>query len=58
MQGACAAVVAGVVTGRLDRKCKVSLEGGDLFIDWDEASDDVFKIGAAVKIFDGEMHAN
>jgi diaminopimelate epimerase len=32
--GACAVVVAGVLTGRVDRNCRVSLEGGDLTIKW------------------------
>ena len=32
--GACAVVVAGILTGRLSSSCKVTLEGGDLFIEW------------------------
>jgi diaminopimelate epimerase len=34
--GACATVVASVLTGRTNRKCKVTLPGGDLMINWDE----------------------
>ena len=32
--GACATVVAGVLEGKLDRKCRVDLPGGPLFIEW------------------------
>jgi diaminopimelate epimerase len=44
--GACAAVVAGVATGVLSRKVVVHLRGGDLQVEWDEASNDVFMTGA------------
>lgn len=51
--GACAAVVAGVLAGLLDRKVTVHLTGGDLEIEWDE-SGDVYMTGPATEVFSGE----
>src|SRR5262249_53431638 len=53
--GACAAVVAGVLGGYLDRTARVHLLGGDLDIRWDEASDRVFMTGPAREVFQGEV---
>jgi diaminopimelate epimerase len=56
--GACAALVAGVLTGRADRKAVVELRGGNLEIEWRESGDranHVFMTGAAVEVFRGEM---
>jgi diaminopimelate epimerase len=52
--GACAVCVAGVLTGRCDREVLVHLRGGDLSIQWDEASNHVFMTGPAVEVFSGE----
>jgi diaminopimelate epimerase len=52
--GACAVCVAGVLTGRCDREVQVHLLGGDLSIQWDEASNHVFMTGPAVEVFKGE----
>lgn len=52
--GACATVVAGVLEGRLDRKCTVELPGGPLHIEWDEATNKIFMTGAACESFRGE----
>ena len=51
--GACAAVVAGVLTGLLDRKVLVRLTGGDLEIEWAE-SGEVYMTGPATEVFSGE----
>lgn len=51
--GACAAVVAGVLAGKHGRKVTVHLLGGDLEIDWDEASNDVYMTGPATEVFSG-----
>ena len=51
--GACAVVVAGVLTNRLSRNTTVKLQGGELEIYWDEAQHSVYKTGPAVQIFDG-----
>jgi len=50
--GACAAVVAGVLTGRLREKVKVHLPGGSLQVDWRER-EKVFMEGPAVEVFSG-----
>lgn len=51
--GACAAVVAGCLTGRLDRRVACQLPGGTLTVHWDE-SDIVHLSGPAVEVFSGE----
>jgi len=51
--GASAVCVAGVLSGRLDRKTVVHLLGGDLQMHWDEQSNHVFKTGPAVEVFEG-----
>jgi diaminopimelate epimerase len=52
--GACAVLVAGVVTGRLDRKATIHLLGGDLELEWNEANNHVYKTGPATDVFSGE----
>lgn len=52
--GACAVVVAGVLTGKLDRKVRVHLPGGDLQIEWRESNNHVYMTGPAVEVFSGE----
>ena len=51
--GACAALVAAAVTGRSDRKATVHLNGGDLLIDWQKNTDEVFMTGPAAFSFEG-----
>eukprot|EP00899_Mesostigma_viride_P011391 jgi/Mesvir1/20252/Mv13485-RA.1 len=51
--GTCALVVAAVLEGRADRKCRVDLPGGPLDIEWDKASNHVFMTGAADFVFRG-----
>ena len=53
--GACATAVACVLNGRTERKITVHLDGGDLKIDWDEASNHIFMTGAAETVFAGEI---
>jgi diaminopimelate epimerase len=52
--GACAVCVAGVLTGRSDRRVTIQLRGGDLEIEWNEADGRVFMTGGAVEVFRGE----
>ncbi len=52
--GACAVCVTGVLTGRCDREVQVHLRGGDLSIQWDEATNHVFMTGPAVEVYSGE----
>ena len=53
--GACAVCVAGVLTGRTDRRITAHLPGGDLKLRWDEPSDHVFMTGPAVEVFRGTL---
>lgn len=53
--GACAAVVAAVLTGRIERAATVHLPGGDLAIEWREADDHVYMTGPAEEVFYGEV---
>jgi diaminopimelate epimerase len=53
--GACAAAVAGVLTGRTDRSVLVHLVGGDLSIEWRERDGHVYMRGEAVEVFRGEV---
>ncbi|MFP4497302.1 MAG: diaminopimelate epimerase [Vulcanimicrobiota bacterium] len=52
--GACATVVAGIIKNMLREKVKVSLPGGELYIQWDD-SDSVFMTGPAANVFKGEI---
>ena len=51
--GACAAAVAGALTGRTERKVTAHLRGGDLNLEW-SADGDVFMTGPATEVFSGE----
>ena len=51
--GACAAVVAACNRNLSNRKVKVLLKGGELYINWDEKSKFMYMQGIATKVFDG-----
>ena len=53
--GACAAVVAGVQRGLLDRQVRVTTRGGDLWISWAGIGQPVLMSGPAVTVFEGEV---
>lgn len=54
--GACAAVIAGTLLGRVDRRTiRVRVDGGTLEILWDERSGSVFMTGPAVEIAHGTV---
>lgn len=53
--GACATVVASVLTGATDRTATVSLKGGDLLIEWNESDNHVYMSGPAAVSFCGEF---
>jgi diaminopimelate epimerase len=53
--GACAAVVAGIRRGLLEREVRVTTRGGDLMIRWPGDSAPVMMTGDAVAVFDGEI---
>jgi diaminopimelate epimerase len=51
--GACATVVAGVLTGKCDRLCTVELPGGCLKIEWKVEDGRVYMTGPALRVFEG-----
>jgi diaminopimelate epimerase len=54
--GASAVCVAGVLTGRTERKILNHLTGGDLILNWQEKNNHVFMTGPAVEVFSGQWH--
>jgi diaminopimelate epimerase len=52
--GACAVCVAGVLTGRTDRRLVNHLRGGDLELDWNPTDNHVYMTGPAVEVFQGQ----
>ncbi len=53
--GACAAVVAGVLNGKNNRKTTVELLGGELTIEWREEDNHVYLTGGATTVYEGEI---
>lgn len=56
--GASAVCVAGVLTGRTDRKILAHLPGGDLELEWNEKDNHVYMTGPATEVFSGEWPGN
>lgn len=56
--GCCTAVVAGVLTGRCERKVTVEQIGGPLLIEWDEATGHMFMTGPSHTVFESEIDAS
>jgi diaminopimelate epimerase len=54
--GASAVCVAGVLTGRTQRKLLAHLPGGDLHLEWREADNNVYMTGPATEVFTGEIN--
>ena len=52
--GACAVCVAGVLTGRTERKILAHLPGGDLELHWSEDDNHVHLTGPATEVFSGD----
>ena len=55
--GACAVLVAGALTGRLERKATITLPGGNLEIEWNADNNHVYMTGDAVTVFEGEVES-
>lgn len=53
--GACAAVVAGVLTGKSDARATVELPGGCLEIEWSQQDQRVYMTGPAERVFRGKI---
>jgi diaminopimelate epimerase len=54
--GACSVCVAGVLTGRTQRKLLAHLPGGDLYLEWREPDNCVYMTGPATEVFSGEWN--
>jgi diaminopimelate epimerase len=52
--GACAVAVAGVLTGRTQRRLVAHLCGGDLQVRWSDGDNHVYLTGPAVEVFTGD----
>lgn len=53
--GACATLVAGVLTGQMGREAVISLKGGELRIEWNESDNHVYMTGPAEIVFKGTL---
>lgn len=53
--GSCAAVIAGVSNNLIKRDVKVLLRGGELDINWDKKTNNIYMKGMATKVYDGIM---
>lgn len=53
--GACAAVVAAILSHKTQNEVLIHLDGGDLTILWDKTSNHVFKTGPARIVFEGRI---
>ena len=51
--GACAAAVASILNGLAERKVTVKLLGGELLVEWEEETGNVYMTGPAVTGFEG-----
>ena len=52
--GACAALVAAVLTGQSDRSVQMKLTGGNLQLQWNADDNHVYQSGPATFVYDGE----
>jgi diaminopimelate epimerase len=53
--GACATLVAGVLSGRCARRATLELLGGELLIEWNQQDGHVYMTGPAETVFEGEF---
>ncbi|MEZ9821438.1 diaminopimelate epimerase [Shewanella sp. 10N.286.45.A1] len=53
--GACAAVVVGILQGKLERNVRVDLPGGTLMINWDGEGKPLWMTGPAEHVYDGQI---
>jgi diaminopimelate epimerase len=51
--GACASLVAAVITGRAQREATLHLKGGDLQVRWSEKNNHVYMTGPGEEVFSG-----
>lgn len=56
--GACAVAVAGVRRGLTDRTVRVTMDGGDLQLEWRESDNCVYMTGPVAYVYDGSLSAS
>lgn len=54
--GACATAVACVLNDKTENNITVHLLGGDLQIEWDRETNQIYMTGSATTVFDGELY--
>lgn len=54
--GCCATAAACVLNGLTDERITVKLLGGELFIEWDRAKNEIYMTGPAATVFEGEIN--
>ncbi|MCI6701789.1 MAG: diaminopimelate epimerase [Prevotellaceae bacterium] len=52
---ACATAVAAKISKRADEKCRIVMDGGTLFVNWDEQTNHVMLTGPATFVYEGQM---
>ena len=53
--GACATAVAAILCGKAQSPVTIHLNGGDLFIEWNQEENIVFMTGPATEVFEGDI---
>jgi diaminopimelate epimerase len=53
--GACASAAVAIFLGKVGRKLRVVLPGGELGLEWPTNEDPIFMTGPATKVFEGEL---
>lgn len=53
--GACATAAAGVITGKTLSQSTVVMDGGSLFLNWQDRNKSIFMTGEAVTVFEGTI---
>ena len=53
--GACATLVAAVLTGRTNRDATIKMDGGSLHIEWRESDNHIYMSGTATTVFEGDI---
>lgn len=53
--GACAAVVAAVLNNRTRRIVQVVFAGGEVWVEWNEKTNEVYLTGTATQVFEGQL---
>lgn len=56
--GACAVLVAAVLSGKTDNKALIELPGGNLSIEWNRENNHIYKTGPAKLVFKGTIEIN